>query len=118
MGFPNRVRSITFRGNHHLSDLTLRKVLVLSEGEWFDRSLLRRSLIRLNLTGLIHPLSELDVEVQPDSVQHEVDLVISVGFSAHLSGAGSLAGLSQLALAFRTGGRRIWSFLPISLPST
>ena len=78
MGFPNRVRSITFRGNHHLSDLTLRKVLVLSEGEWFDRSLLRRSLIRLNLTGLIHPLSELDVEVQPDSVQHEVDLVISV----------------------------------------
>ena len=72
------MRSIEFRGNHHLSDLTLRKVLVLSEGEWFDRNLLRRSLTRLNLTGLIYPLSELDVEVQPDSAQHKVDVVISV----------------------------------------
>ena len=78
MGSPYRVRSIAFRGNHHLSDLTLRKVLVLVEGEWFDRNLLRRSLTRLNLTGLIYPLSELDVEVQPDSAQHTVDVVISV----------------------------------------
>ena len=31
-----------------------------------------------NLTGLVYPLSELDVEVQPDSAQHEVDVVISV----------------------------------------
>jgi outer membrane protein assembly factor BamA len=77
-GSPYHVRSIEFRGNHQFSDLTLRKVLVLSEGEWFDRSLLRRSLTRLNLTGLVYPLSELDVEVQPDSAQHEVDVVISV----------------------------------------
>ena len=77
-GSPNRVRNIEFRGNHHFSDLTLRKVLVLSEGEWFDRDLLRRSLTRLNLTGLIYPVSELDVEVQPDSAQHRVDVVISV----------------------------------------
>ncbi len=73
-----RVRTIEFRGNHHVSDLTLRKVLLLSEGEWFDRGLLRRSLTRLNLTGLIHPVSEFDVEVQRDSAQHMVDLVISV----------------------------------------
>ena len=78
VGSANRVRSIAFRGNHHVSDLTLRKVLVLSEGEWFDRNLLRRSLTRLNLTGLVYPLSELDVEVQPNLAQHEVDVVISV----------------------------------------
>jgi outer membrane protein insertion porin family len=78
MGSPYWVRSIEFRGNHHVSDLTLRKVLVLAEGEWFDRNLLRRSLTRLNLTGLIYPLSELDVEVQRDSTQHWVDAVISV----------------------------------------
>ena len=78
MGSPNRVRSITFRGNHRVSDLTLRKVLLLSEGEWFDRNLLRRSLTRLNLTGLIYPLSELDVDVQPDPAKHKVDVVISV----------------------------------------
>jgi outer membrane protein assembly factor BamA len=77
-GSPYRVRSIEFRGNHQFSDLTLRKMLLLSEGEWFDRSLLRRSLSRLNLTGLIYPLSEFDVEVQPDSAQHTVDVVIAV----------------------------------------
>ena len=73
-----QVRSIEFRGNHRLSDLTLRKALLLSEGEGFDRGRLLRSLKRLNLTGLIHPLGEFDVEVQRDSTQQKVDLVISV----------------------------------------
>jgi outer membrane protein assembly factor BamA len=73
-----RVRNIEFRGNHHLSDVTLRKALLLSEGERFDRSRLLRSLTRLSLTGLIHPLSEFNVEVQRDSSQQTVDLMISV----------------------------------------
>jgi len=77
-GPSHRVRSIEFRGNHHLSDLTLRRVLLLSEGERFDRGRLRRSLTRLNLTGLIHPVSEFDVEVQRDATQQMVDLVISI----------------------------------------
>ena len=50
----------------------------LSEGDWFDRGLLRRSLTRLNLIPLIHPVSELDVIVQPSSTQDMVDLVIPV----------------------------------------
>jgi outer membrane protein assembly factor BamA len=77
-GPPQRVRTIEFRGNHHISDTTLRRALLLSEGDWFDRGLLRRSLTRLNLTGLIHPLSELDVQVQPNLSQDRVDLVIPV----------------------------------------
>ncbi|MGH9429248.1 MAG: POTRA domain-containing protein, partial [Terriglobia bacterium] len=72
------VRNIEFRGNHHLSDLTLRKVLLLSEGERFDRGRLQRSLARLNRTGLIHPVSEFDVEVRRESTQPIVDLVIPV----------------------------------------
>jgi hypothetical protein len=77
-GSPYRVRTIEFRGNHHLSDTTLRRAMRLSEGDWFDRGLLRRSLTRLNLIPLIHPVSELDVIVQPSSTQDMVDLVIPV----------------------------------------
>ena len=77
-GPPYRVGRIEFRGNHEFGDLTLRKVLLLSEGEWFDRGLLRRSLTRLNLTGLVHPVTEFDVEIQLDSAQHLVDLVIPI----------------------------------------
>ncbi|MGH7219728.1 MAG: POTRA domain-containing protein, partial [Nitrospiraceae bacterium] len=77
-GPPYRVGRIEFRGNHEFGDLTLRKVLLLSEGEWFDLGLLRRSLTRLDLTGLVHPVTEFDVEIQPDLAQHLVDLVIPV----------------------------------------
>jgi outer membrane protein assembly factor BamA len=73
-----RVRTIEFRGNHRLSDLTLRGALLLSEGEMFDRSRLERSLTRLNVTGLIHPVTESDVDIQQDSAHRMVDLVISV----------------------------------------
>src|SRR5262245_11442202 len=72
------VRRIEFRGNHQLSDLTLRHALLLSEGEWFDRGRLRRSLVRLSLTGLIHPVTDSDVDIQRDSSQRALDLVISV----------------------------------------
>jgi len=71
-----RVRRIDFQGNRHLSDLTLRRSLLLSEGENFDRARLQRSLTRLNLTGLVHPVS--NVEVRRDSIQKAVDLTISV----------------------------------------
>jgi outer membrane protein assembly factor BamA len=77
-GPPYRVRTIEFRGNHNLSDITLRRMLLLSEGDWFDRGLLRRSLTRLNLTGIIHPVGEFDVEVQSNPAQNVVDLVIPV----------------------------------------
>jgi len=73
-----RVRRIEFRGHHRFSDLTLRKVLVISEGEPFNKGLLRRSLTRLNSTRLVHPVSESDVNVKQDSALREVELVISV----------------------------------------
>src|SRR5262249_5444615 len=37
-GTSYRVRIIEFRGNHRLSDLTLRRAFLLTEGEMFDRS--------------------------------------------------------------------------------
>jgi hypothetical protein len=85
----------------------LRKVLLLSEGEWFDRDLLRRSLTRLNLTGLIYPLSQFDVEVLPDSAQHKVDVVIPVrerDRGRWLLGAPAWGGLSRGAW-FSIGSR-------------
>jgi outer membrane protein assembly factor BamA len=60
-GEPYSVARIEFRGNHVFSDSTLRKALVLDEGDLFDRERLRRSLARLNRLGLLEPLSERDV---------------------------------------------------------
>jgi Surface antigen variable number repeat len=109
-GPPYRVRTIEFRGNHRLSDLTLRKALVLSEGEWFDRGLLRRSLTRLTLTGLIHPVSEFDVEIQQNPVEHTVDLVVPVREKAR--GGWSLGGP-----AWRGLSQKAWFSIGSRLPN-
>ncbi len=77
-GLPFKVRTIEFQGNHRLGDSTLRQAFLLSEQDPFDRNLLRRSLTRLNLTGLIHPLTEFDVQVQRDATQQTVDLLIPI----------------------------------------
>ena len=113
-GSPHRVRTIEFRGNHHLSDTTLRRAMQLSEGDWFDQGLLRRSLTRLNLTGLIQPISESDVIVQPGSTRNTVDLVIPV--RERDRGRWSLGSPLQGGL-FRNAWFSIGSRLPSGGPS-
>ncbi len=109
------VASIEFRGNHRLSDKTLRKTFLLSETEPFDRRLVRRSLGRLNMTGLVQPVSESDVQIRPGSEQHTLELVIPLrerDRSFWFAGAPDLSVFSQRAWLF------IGSRLPDRMPAS
>jgi outer membrane protein assembly factor BamA len=67
------VGRIEFRGNHTVRDATIRRALLLDEGAPFDQGLLRRSLARLNRTGLFEPLGEdsLTVNTPPGTRRQE-----------------------------------------------
>ncbi len=65
-GRPYRVGRIEFQGNYGISDLTIRRNFLLDEGAIFDELQLRRSIARLNRSGLFDPVDEKHVIVQPD----------------------------------------------------
>ncbi len=71
-----RVGRIEFRSHRKVHDVTLRKALVLREGELFDAGRLRRSLARLNRLGLIEPLGPSDVTIEPQEGERLVNLTI------------------------------------------
>lgn len=73
-----RVGRIEFRGHHSFGDLTLRRALVLEEGEWFDRRKLRKSLARLGRMAFLEPLTEEDVKLLLDAGNGVVHVVITV----------------------------------------
>lgn len=70
------VGRIEFRGNHHYSDLTLRRAWTLDEGEVFDLGELRRSLARLNQTGYFEPVAEDGVTAGRDPARRRVNLTV------------------------------------------
>ena len=72
------VERIEFRGHHALSDSTLRRALVLQEGNLFDRTLLRRSLARIDRLGLFETVTENDVEVRADPRNRSVRITIAL----------------------------------------
>ncbi len=61
-----RVGRIDFSGNLHFGDSTLRRNMLLDEGDIFDEQLLRRSVARLNHTGWFDPIDEKHVIVRPN----------------------------------------------------
>jgi hypothetical protein len=75
---PYRVRRIEFRGNHSYSDLTLRRILLLNEGEPFDHGLLRQSLARLNRLGFFRTVTEDQVQIVRDPAARQVDLTLDL----------------------------------------
>ncbi|HYL75952.1 MAG TPA: POTRA domain-containing protein [Bryobacteraceae bacterium] len=89
-GRPYRVGRITFIGNHHYSDATLRRNLVLDEGQLFDEMLLRKSLARLNGTGLFETVNENNAVVHSDAATGIADIVIQL--TEHKRGAWRLSG--------------------------
>jgi outer membrane protein assembly factor BamA len=62
-GLAYRVGRIEFRGNHTFRDSTLRRAMLLDEGAPLDQTLLRKSIARLNRTGLFEPLDQRSVMV-------------------------------------------------------
>jgi hypothetical protein len=58
------VGRIDFRGHHAFGDLTMRRALVLEEGELLDLGKLRRSLARIDRLGFFEPLGEDSVAAE------------------------------------------------------
>ncbi len=87
---PYRVGRITFLGNRHYNDATLRRNLVLDEGELFEELLLRKSLARLNRTGLFETINENNAVVHSDAATGIADIAIQL--TEHKRGAWRLSG--------------------------
>lgn len=75
-GRPYRVGRITFTGNRRYSGATVRRNLVLDEGDWLSRRLLRKSIARLNQTLQFEPLDENSIDVRPRPRTGEADIEI------------------------------------------
>jgi outer membrane protein insertion porin family len=75
-GRPYRVGRITFTGNRRYSDASVRRNLVLDEGDWLNRRLLRKSIARLNQTLQFEPLDENSIGIRPHPTTGEADIDI------------------------------------------
>lgn len=98
-GASYRVGRIEFRGNHRFSDLTLRRALLLNEGDLFDYGQLRRSLARLNRLGFFHTVTEEDVQLLRDPLTGYVDLTLKL--RERPRGYWSLSGSAEPMSLFR-----------------
>lgn len=76
MGSPYGVGRIHFTGHQTINDSTLRRALTLHERDLFDVGELRRSLARLNESGLVEPLTLADVIVTRHPGSATADLTI------------------------------------------
>ena len=65
-GQPYRIGRIRFIGNHHYGDATLRRNILLDEGQLLDETLLRKSLDRLNRSMRFEPITEQDASIDAD----------------------------------------------------
>ena len=102
------VGRIEFLGNHTVRDAAIRRALLLDEGALFDRGRLRRSLARLNRTGLFEPLGEDSLTVNTPPGTHRADLTIRLRerkkrhwYVSGPVGPISLAGPLELAIGSR-----------------
>jgi surface antigen-like variable number repeat protein len=72
------VGRIEFRGNHSVSEITLRRALLLDEGTRLDLDRLGRSLARLNRMRIFEPVTIADIGFIRQPSEHRVDLTISL----------------------------------------
>jgi len=76
MGSAYAVGRIDFTGHETINDSTLRRAMTLHERDLFDAGKLRRSLARINETGLVEPLTIADIQVarHPDGVTADLTI--------------------------------------------
>jgi len=103
-----RVGRIEFRGNRTFSDQTVRRTFLLNEDDLFDETLLRKSLVRLNDTGLFETLTESSVIINTPPGSDRADLTVHLKekkmrhwFLSGPVGPMSLAGPLQFAIGTR-----------------
>lgn len=77
-GSPYDVGRISFSGHSRINDSTLRRAMVLQEGDVFDVAKLRRSLVRLNRSGLLEPIVSDDVEIERHPAALTADVTIAL----------------------------------------
>jgi len=75
-GRPYQVGRIDFIGNRHHPDSLVRRHFVLDEGAVFDERLLRRSIARLNRSGIFDPIDEHHVLVSRDAESGIADITL------------------------------------------
>ena len=93
------VGRIEFRGNHRFSELTLRRMLLLNEGDLFDYGQLRRSLARLNRLGFFQAVTEENVQFFRHPLTGYVDLTLEL--KERPRGYWSLSGSAEPLSLFR-----------------
>jgi hypothetical protein len=118
-GKPYRVGRIDFLGSHHYGDATLRRNFLLDEGDLFDELRLRRSVARLNRTGLFDNIDEKSVIVQPDEKTGYANITVRIAERKRSAwnisgpvGPMSLAGPLQAAISTRLP---VWSTYMVSV---
>lgn len=77
-GTPYRIGRIEFRGNRSFRDATIRRAFLFDEGDLLDQGLLRKSLARLNNTGLFEPLSESNVAINTPPGSDRADIFLNL----------------------------------------
>ena len=108
-----QIGRIEFRGNHMFRDSTIRRSLLLDEGEPLDRTLVRKSLAALNRAGLFTPLNDnnqanVTIRLQERKMRH--------WFLSGPVGPMSVAGPLQFAIGSRLPpwGRRAFELATYS----
>ena len=77
-GRQYRVGRIDFIGNHRYSDATLRRNLLLDEGQVLDALQLRKSIDRLNRSNLFEPITEKNFAIQTNEATGIANVVVRV----------------------------------------
>ena len=72
---------IRFTGNRRYTDASVRRNLLLDEGDWLNRRLLHKSIARLNQTLQFEPLDENSIGIRPHPRTGEADIDIRLIFS-------------------------------------
>jgi outer membrane protein insertion porin family len=75
-GRPYRVGRVRFTGNRRYTDASVRRNLLLDEGDWLNRRLLHKSIARLNQTLQFEPLDENSIGIRPHPRTGEADIDI------------------------------------------
>jgi Surface antigen variable number repeat len=99
---------IEFHGNHRISDSAIRRSMLLDEGAPLDETLLRRSIARLNRTGLFEPLTERSVVVNtpPESDRASITIWLKEKKPRHWFLSGPVGPMSVAGpLEFSIGSR-------------
>jgi outer membrane protein assembly factor BamA len=67
------IRRVEFFGDEHVSDMVIRRRVLLMEGDPFTVENMRKSLEGINKLGVFYRVTEKDVEWCADERTHEVD---------------------------------------------